>query len=543
LISGRSNVFCALLVLVFFVFVPSLVAGAVVDLTIQHMNDTHGHILPFTDKSVSRDVPVSGAAYYARLIEMGRAANPDGTLLLSAGDMFQGTPVSNLFRGKPVIEIMNRLRFDAMAVGNHEFDWGRETLTAMISEAAFPFLSANITDADFNYMPRVRPYLLLTRKEIPIGIIGVTTPETKVTTKPGNVSDLLFLDPMEVVPRMIEGVKQQGARLVIVLSHLGLDADIDLADKVPGIDVIVGGHSHTAVTTPVAVGRTIIVQAGCYGVYLGTLKLKVDSETGRIVDATRENALRTVYAGPADPFDETVSRIVNSYNDKVKSEFEKGVGESRADLIRRPFDESNLGNAVCDALLEGSDAGIAFQNGGGIRADLSKGPISMEGIYTVLPFDNVLVTMDLTGKEIVEALEHSAALEHRILQVAGLKVTYDMARPVGSRVAGVFVKTGSEAGGSKGIPPAEESPQTDREGGTAAASSASAAGYERRMPEKIYRVVTNDFLAAGGDGYKTFQNGRNIVYGDNLRDAFLSYLQRHSPINPQIENRQDFLNR
>lgn len=543
MISGRSKAFRTILTLVFFVFVPSLVAGAVVDLTILHMNDTHGHILPFTDKSVSRDVPVSGAAYYARLIEMERAANPDGTLLFSAGDMFQGTPVSNLFRGTPVIEIMNRLRFDAMAVGNHEFDWGRETLTAMISEAAFPFLSANITDADFNYLPRVRPYLLVTRKDITIGIIGVTTTETKVTTKPGNVSDLLFLDPLEVVPRMIEGVKQQGARLVVVLSHLGLDGDIDLAGKVSGIDVIVGGHSHTAVTTPVTVGRTIIVQAGCYGVYLGTLKLKVDSETGHIIDATKENALRTVYAGPKDPFDETVSKMVNAYNDKVRSEFEKVVGVTRVDLIRRPFDESNLGNAVCDALREASDAGIAFQNGGGIRADLLKGPITMEGVYTVLPFDNVLVAMDLTGKQIMEVLEHSAALEHRILQVAGLTVTYDMTRPPGSRVVGVFVKTGSEAADFKAIPHAEESPQADREGGTAAASSAHAAGYEPLIPDKTYRVVTNDFLAAGGDGYKAFQNGTKIIYGDNLRDAFASYLQRHSPINPQIENRQDFLNR
>lgn len=543
MISGRNWIFRAVFVLAFFACAPCPAAGAVVDLTILHMNDTHGHILPFTDKSVSRDVPVSGAAYYARLIELERAANPDGTLLLSAGDMFQGTPVSNLFRGKPVIEIMNRLRFDAMAVGNHEFDWGRETLTAMISEAAFPFLSANITDADFNYLPRVRPYLLVTRKDLPIGIIGVTTPETKVTTKPGNVSDLHFLDPVDVVPRMIEAVRQQGARLVIVLSHLGLDADIDLAGKVPGIDIIVGGHSHTAVTRPVTVGRTIIVQAGCYGMYLGVLKLKVDSETGRIPDATLENVLRTVYAGPVDPFDETVSKLVNSYKDRVKTEFEKVVGETRVDLIRQPFDESNLGNAVCDAFLETSGAGIAFQNGGGIRADLLKGPVTMEGVYTVLPFDNVLVTMDLTGKQIMEVLEHSAAMGQRVLQTAGLKITYDMGRPMGSRVIGVSVKTRSEAASFKAIPPAERSSQTDGQSRTATASSAPPAGYEPLMPEKTYRVVTNDFLAAGGDGYKTFQNGRNIVYGDNLRDAFVSYLREHSPINPQIENRQRFLNR
>ncbi|NLI83504.1 MAG: bifunctional metallophosphatase/5'-nucleotidase [Deltaproteobacteria bacterium] len=516
---------------------PLLLAGTPVELTILHMNDTHGHLLPFVEKNLSADRPVSGAAHYAALIEAERALNPDGTLLLSGGDMFQGTPISNLFRGKPMLEVMNRLDFDAMVLGNHEFDWGQETLREMIAQATFPFLSANVVDKDLSFFPDTRPYVFVTRKDITVGIIGVTTPETRVTTKPSHVENLQFLDPSQVLSSMVEGVKQQGAHLVVVLSHLGLDADMELAAKVPGIDVIVGGHSHTAVTAPVRVGRTLVVQAGYYGIYVGVLKLLVDPDSHEIVGSSQENVLRTVYAVPAAPLDEAVSKMVNTYNDKVKDEFSRKVGETLVDLVRKPYEESNFGNVICDAFLEASGAGIALQNGGGIRADILKGPITMEGVYTALPFDNLLVTMDLKGQRILDLLEKSAAMEHRILQVAGIMVVHDMQRPVGSRVKEVFVKGGMEAGVRNGGGVEEPA-----EAGELARGNSPPPGYLPLDPEKSYRVVTNDFLLAGGDGFDAFKEGANLVYGDTPRDAFLNFLRKHSPIKPSLENRLVFLN-
>ena len=472
-----------------------------IDLTILHINDFHGRLLPYTVKSISEKIPVSGVAYLAQMINEERSKNPEGTILLSAGDMFQGTPQSNIFRGEPVVEIMNYLKFDAMAVGNHEFDWGQEVLQKLSSISNFPYLSANIVDKDGKYLPYLKPYVIIERKGIKIAIIGLTTPETAYITKPDYVKDLKFLDPVEILPNIIDDVRNKGANLVVVLSHLGFDADKELAEKVSGIDVIVGGHSHTVVTNPVVVRGVIITQAGYNGIYLGVLEIKIQPETNIILGYTRENELKTVFAGPENKFDEKVAQIVDKYNSQLKEEFAKVVGETLVDLVRNYNEESNVGNVICDAMREAVSADIAFQNSGGIRTDIQKGPITMELVYTLLPFDNVLVTMDLTGKQILQLLEQSATLQKGILQQSGLKVKYDMTKPVGQRVVEVFV------------------------------------GDKPLELDKVYKVVTNDFLAAGGDNFVTFKEGKNLVYGDMLRDVFIEYLKKHSPISPKVEGR------
>jgi 2',3'-cyclic-nucleotide 2'-phosphodiesterase (5'-nucleotidase family) len=472
-----------------------------IDLTILHINDFHGRLLPYTVKSISEKIPVSGVAYLAQMINEERSKNPEGTILLSAGDMFQGTPQSNIFRGEPVVEIMNYLKFDAMAVGNHEFDWGQEVLQKLSSISNFPYLSANIVDKDGKYLPYLKPYVIIERKGIKIAIIGLTTPETAYITKPDYVKDLKFLDPVEILPNIIDDVRNKGANLVVVLSHLGFDADKELAEKVSGIDVIVGGHSHTVVTNPVVVRGVIITQAGYNGIYLGVLEIKIQPETNIILGYTRENELKTVFAGPENKFDEKVAQIVDKYNSQLKEEFAKVVGETMVDLVSNYNEEYNVGNVICDAMREAVSADIAFQNSGGIRTDIQKGPITMELVYTLLPFDNVLVTMDLTGKQILQLLEQSATLQKGILQQSGLKVKYDMTKPVGQRVVEVFV------------------------------------GEKPLELDKVYKVVTNDFLAAGGDNFVTFKEGKNLVYGDMLRDVFIEYLKKHSPISPKVEGR------
>ncbi len=495
------RVFSVILLLLLFYTILFAKEIPSINLTILHINDFHGRILPYIVRSISEKVPVGGAAYLAQLINEERAKNPEGTILLAAGDMFQGTPQSNVFKGEPVVEIMNLLGFDAMAVGNHEFDWGQETLQRLVSISKFPYLSANILDEDGKYLPYLKPYVILERKGIKIAIIGLITPETAYITKPDYVQNLIFKNPEEVLPRIINEVKGKGANLVILLSHLGFNEDKKLAEKISGIDVIVGGHSHTVVTNPVLERGVIITQAGFNGIYLGVLELKIQPDTNIILGYTRENTLKTVFAGPENKFDERIARIVDKYNNQLKEEFAKVVGETLVNLVRNYNEESNVGNVICDAMRKAASADISFQNSGGIRTDINKGPITMELVYTLLPFDNVLVVMELTGEQVLKLLEQSAKLEKGILQQSGLKVKYDMTKSVGQRVVEVFV------------------------------------GDKPLELDKIYKVVTNDFLAAGGDNFITFKEGKNLVYGDMLRDVFVEYLKKHSPISPGVEGR------
>lgn len=477
---------------------------APVKLTILHVNDTHGHIIPYVEKSVDPNHPVSGAEYFAKMVERARAENPEGTILLSAGDMFQGTPISNLFHGRPVIEIMNYLKYDAMVLGNHEFDWGQDVLRTMISEAAFPVLSANVFERNGKRFEGVKPYVILKRHNVRVGIIGLTTPEAFYTSKPGNLTGLSIAQPEKVTPGLIRQVRSKGADFIVVLSHLGLEADRELAKQVRGIDVIVGGHSHTVVRDPVNESGTIIVQAGSNGLYLGALDVTFDPSRKKILDYTRSSELKPVSGGPESPFDPDVARIVESYEVQVRAEFSKVVGKADVNLTRESNKESGFGDLIADAMREAADAQVAFQNPGGIRTDLSKGPITLEMIYTALPFDNLLVSMDLSGVQIKELLEKSA-LSEKVLQVSGLKVEFDTSKPAGSRVVAAEI-------GGKPLEPATD-----------------------------YKVATNDFLAAGGDQFNPFKNGKNVSFGVPVRDAVVDYIRRNSPIGARIQDRIIFV--
>jgi 2',3'-cyclic-nucleotide 2'-phosphodiesterase (5'-nucleotidase family) len=502
-----------LLLLISIVWLPAiplaassaLARQAEVNLTILHVNDTHGHIIPYLDKSVDSGHPVGGAEYLAKMVERERAANLGGTILLSAGDMFQGTPVSNLFHGKPVIEIMNYLKYDAMALGNHEFDWGQDVLHTIISSASFPVISANIFKRGRTPIRGVKPYVILNKKGVRIAVIGITTPDTYYTTRPGNLTGLTFASPERVLPAIIRRVRAQGASIVIALTHYGLDADRELAREVSGIDVIVGGHSHTAVRDPVIESGTVIVQAGSNGIYLGVLKITFDPKKKKILSFTRKDELRLVSPASGAGLDPNVARIVDNYDAKIKTEFSKVVGTAAADLTRHSTGESDLGDVVTDAMRDATGAQIAFQNGGGIRADIPKGLITVEEIFTALPFDDDLVSMDLTGEQIRELLEKSV-LSENILQVSGIRIEYDLTKPAGAKAASVEVD---------GKP---------------------------METQATYRVVTNDFLAAGGNQFNIFKKGRNVSMGQSQRDAVADYIRKNSPINVQSKNRIVFRN-
>jgi 2',3'-cyclic-nucleotide 2'-phosphodiesterase (5'-nucleotidase family) len=256
----------------------------------------------------------------------------------------------------------------------------------------------------------------------------------------------------------------------------------------------VGGHSHTAIKNPVVESTgTVIVQAGCYGLYLGVMQIAFDPNSKKIVSFTNKNELMPV-ASESAPADPQVARIVDKYEARVKPEFSKTIGTAAVDL-KRSFDgESNLGDLICDAMRSSSGASIGFQNRGGIRADIPAGPVTMDEVFTALPFDDNIVSMELTGKQIREALEKSVAYGELSLQVSGIRVVFDLSKPAGERVVSL------EAAGK---------PLDD---------------------QAFYRVATNDFLAAGGDHFTVFKQGRNFSSGQSLREAVVEYIKRNSPL-------------
>ncbi len=509
-ITKTSTLFLLASLMVFLVTAYLAPAGAA-SLRILHVNDFHG--FAESHRRLGSDDLRGGVACLAFLAETLRKEKP--SLLLSAGDMIQGNTWANLFKGRPVIEVMNAMRFDAMVVGNHEFDFGKTALTERISEADFPVLGANVTGID-----ALKPYIVKEVDGIRVGIIGVVTEETPTATHPRNVEGLTFMPVARTVEQCIGELKDR-ADIIVVLSHLGYNADMALASAVRGIDVIVGGHSHTKGVKQITVGNTVIVQAWEHGLVLGVLDLTVES--GRIVAV--EGRLEDVMPAKTAK-DEKVAAIVGKWAAKVSESMGKVVAEAEVDLDGENVRvrETNLGNFIADVLRKESGADAAIINGGALRTSIKKGPVTVGNIYSVLPFNNYIVGIRLTGQQIRDALEYGfsgiESKEGRFPQVAGLTVTYSPGRKPGERVRTVRV-----------------------------------AG-EPIDPSRRYIVATVDFLAAGGDGYQVFREAirqspdfgilggtirsGNLVYNDAgrwVRDAVVSEAARQKKLAPVVQGR------
>jgi 5'-nucleotidase/UDP-sugar diphosphatase len=500
--------FLALLVLL--VLAPWCLAGQV-DLKILYVNDFHGFAEPY--QAGAQEAPLGGIAYLAGAVDRARGQGP--VLLLAAGDMIQGNAWANLFQGKSSLEVMNAMKFDAMVVGNHEFDFGPKVLKERVGQARFPVLGANVKG-----LAGLKPYVIKNVAGVKVGIIGVVTPDTPFTTHPRNVTGLTFSTPESAVKKYLQELKGR-ADIIVVLSHCGFEADKELAAKVPGIDVIVGGHSHTKIIRPEVVGQTIIVQAWEHAKALGVLNLKV--KDGKV--AGFDGTLQAI--GPAGgPADRQVQEIVARYEGQVENLLRRVIGETRVDLDGQHVREreTNLGDFVAEVMRETAGAEAALINGGTIRTSIGRGKIEVKNIYDVLPFDNYLVAIRLTGAQLKAALEHGVAHlkegSGSFPQVAGLTFTYSRSAPAGSRVKEVTV------------------------GGAAL------------EPQKEYVVATNDFLVAGGDGYTAFGealksagdyanlggtlSSSKLVYNDPgtwLRDLVIRVIQTRKSIAPQVDGR------
>ncbi|MGE7838663.1 bifunctional metallophosphatase/5'-nucleotidase [Viridibacillus arvi] len=506
-----------------------------------HTNDTHAHL----DNIAKRTTAIKNV----------RAKKPN-SLLLDAGDVFSGTLYFNEFQGKADLEFMNLLRYDAMTFGNHEFDLGsskegHQALADFIKSANFPFISANV---DFSADDRFKGLftdLISSKpekgkiyngiiKEIngeKVGIFGLTTEETKDISSPGSIVFENYIKEAENAVKAFEG---QGVDKIIALTHIGyddnakIDNDLTLASTVKGIDVIVGGHSHTQLDEPVVIDQdnnnktkdpTVIVQAYQYSDFLGTVDVEFDSK-GKVITTNGELIKLSSLADDAE-----AANILKKYSEQIKEVSNKPIGAEALSELTNPRtsdtgpsvrnSETALGNIITDGMLAKARAQtqnpniiMALQNGGGIRSGIDAGEITVGEVITVLPFGNTLATITLTGAELKQAFEISFKESPKesggFLHVSGAKVEFDSLKPVGERVVSIKYKDTN---------------------GT----------YVDIKDQESYTVATNAFTAKGGDKYdvfkKAYEEGRVTDLGLSDWENLAEHLASLKKIKPTLEGR------
>jgi 2',3'-cyclic-nucleotide 2'-phosphodiesterase (5'-nucleotidase family) len=441
-----------------------------------------------------------GESYVSSVISRARSEASPNCLLLDAGDLAQGSPVSDATRGSSMVEIMNREGYDATVVGNHDLEWGIKPLEDMASQASFPFLAANMSDARSGRdISGIQPYVIKELNGLKVGIVGVTTPEIRDITTSDDVRNLSISSPEESLQRTIPRMKRDGADLVVVLSHNGLDRDRELASRVKGIDVIVGGHSHLETEKPVKVGDTLIVQAGSRGARVGRLDIEIDPSSKKILGARGRLILVDQTRVAPDP---EIEGIVEKYSGRIGSEFSEDLGLTNVDLSGSNRGESGMGDFLTDVMRRRTGADIALLNSGGIRSNFLAGRISGSDVYNAIPFENRLVTVNLTGDDLKALLEQSAVQDSEVLQFSGMKVVMDSSRPAGERVVSVTTGEG-----------------------------------EPLQPDKVYTVATIDYLARRGGHFQVFKNSRNIKYDAPLYDIVKDSIRSLGTIEPAISGR------
>ena len=461
------------------------------------MNDFHSRHEPVDAASMTcrpdggRLGCLGGAARLATMLAAHRqAASDDGRIvvLLDAGDQFQGSLFYTAWHGEVERAVMHALGTDAMAVGNHEFDNGPATLARFIAGARFPVLSANIdAGQDPDLAGHIRPRALLERDGLRIGVVGLTTQETATGSSPGQ--HVRFDPPGPALAREAATLRAEGAHIVIALSHLGVAADLAMAGQIAGVDVIVGGHSHTLLSDSelgaagpahqVVVGpagHCVVVQAGCYGRYSGRLDLDIAAD-GKVL-AVGGDTLAVRLDVPEQP---DVAQIVAGYAAQLDA-VRRQVIVNRAtplDNVGCRVGECALGNLITDAMLasvQGAD--IALINAGGIRTGLPEGNVTLGDVLTALPFGNTVATTTVSGSIVLAALDNGLARAGAgaFPQMAGMRITWN---PKTHKLVSAMLV---------------------RPDGTTAPLD----------PEGSYRLVTTNFLRAGGDGYTMLRDqGRN----------------------------------
>jgi len=374
-----------------------------------------------------------------------------------------------------------------------------------MSEAEYQYVSANIFDTRTN-STFVDPYVVKSFGLVDIQVTGVDTVDLPILVNPNGLEGLEITDPVDSVNNL-----QKVGDYVVVLSHLGYGEDKNyLAPNVEDVNLIIGGHTHTVLEEPDVVNGIPIIQAGSYGMYIGKVVLKFET-------SVKDGAELLSFSYELIPVDDTVKEnaeikaLIAPYEEQLKVKMDEVVGEVLIDLDGERANirsmETNLGDFVADWMRKISGADIAVANGGGIRASIPKGPLTVGDIYTVLPFDNLLVLIEVTGQQVLDALENGfSQVEEgagRFPQISGMRVKINLSNPVNERVIEVTVND------------------------------------EPLDLEKVYKLVTNDFMAAGGDGYASFAEAESSewVTGNWMRDDLVEYIKENPEVSKEVDGR------
>lgn len=504
-------------------------------LNILHINDLHSRIESINKydstcdaKSEEEGKCFGGIARVKTLIEDRRVAlSNSNVLVLDAGDQFQGSLFYSTYKGDAAVQFLNSINPDAMAVGNHEFDNGPETLAAFIDKANFPVISGNTSVYTEPLLKdKLNGYVIVEKGGQKIGIVSVLATDTGETSSPGE--NVKWIDTVGYLKTIIPEIESKGVNKIIAVTHVGLEEDKRIAAETTGIDVIVGGHSHTLLSNtqkraegpyPVMVknpdGINVpIVQAYAYSKFVGELRVNF-SDDGIVKTAVGEPHLLDKSVEP----DSILAAKVASLGEPIEALKKKVIGAT-ADVVDGDrnscrLGECTMGNLVADAILDRvAEQGvtIAIQNSGGLRASIDAGETTMGEVLTVLPFQNTLATFGLKGSDIIASLENGVSqteeVKGRFPQVAGLRFAWDeTVEPLKGRVKQVQVKDGDK--------------------------------WVDIDPDKEYQVASNNFMRSGGDGYKLFKtSGTNAYdYGPGLEEVVAAYIEKNSPYKPFVDGR------
>ncbi len=521
--------------IIFALFITGLACGA--EFIFFHTSDMHGAISAHPDPSY-HDSPkpmMGGFAVLKTLLDKYRndPANADKRVLyFDAGDFFQGTPIVDRTKGAVMVDMLNRVGVDTVTIGNHEFDYSYPNLVEQLKKASFSIACCNVIEkATGKLPPFAKEYVIHTHKGKKVGVIGINTPETVKISFEKNVQEIYFTDPMKAVPPIVKKLRKAGVDYIILLSHLGFNEDLKYSAKLQGIDLILGGHSHTLHkeiywSEPYNIP---IIHSGSSCEHAGIIHLDLSDSAAPII---RLEPVPLYVKDIAE--DPTIKEREEFYLKDLRKEMSKVIGESKVDLFRGLSGaDSTEGSLIADAMRKYSGADIAFINFGGVRQPLFKGMITVEDAFMVQPFDNFVEILEMTGIELLDLVERAysndtvkvdfgdedatmkasrlrakglklvVGPDYGILLPSGLKITYDPEKPKMQRILRLETENGEEV-----------------------------------KPEKTYKVAINDFIGAGGDGFTLLRDFPKREKLDLLvRDALIRHITEMKVIETLPEQR------
>lgn len=472
-------------------------------ITIMNTADIHGH-LRFEDNAWGQYTTeniygVMGMPLVKAMFESEKASDPN-TLIVDSGDMFHGTNEANVEQGKGVLEVANMMGYTAMVPGSNDFNFGFDRLMEIQSQLDFPMIAANVYK-DRNRL--FKPYVVQEVLGKKIAFIGLLTPSAQRSFSTEHQDEIQITDPVEEAKRLVDELKES-SDVIVLLSHLGDDADVALAGEVQGIDLILSGRKHNLYTHPVRVGKTWIAEAGAWTTHVGYATLYFNK--GELQDISWN--VRSLSDGSRG--DAAMMSVVEKYYQMAMEETKEVVGTSSVELdgtrtsIRTR--ETNFANVLTDAMKERSQAEIAIINGGGIRESISAGEINLYQLNRSLPFSNTLVVAEVAGDRIYKAIERGLnaypnGTNGAFLQVSGIRYAFDASRPAGKRVTSVTFND------------------------------------EPLDFKRKYKVALSDYLYNGGDNFEEFKDASLLSVDELLMNVLADYLRKHKVIEPGMDGR------